>query len=158
MSEARRFSPLALIVATWFGAGSLPWAPGTWGSLAALPFAWLILHETGASALVAAAFLLFLLGCWAAEVAAQALNEEDPGSIVVDEVAGQWLTLAAAPFSFGGWIIGFLLFRLFDIWKPWPIRSVERKFTGGFAIMADDIVAAFYAIVLLLIGRHLLGR
>jgi phosphatidylglycerophosphatase A len=157
VSDGPRFSHPGLIVATWFGAGLLPRVPGTWGSLAALPFAWLIHRFGGASALVAAAFVLFLIGIWAAEVAMHALNEDDPGAIVVDEVAGQWLTLAAAPFGIVWWILGFLLFRLFDIWKPWPIRQAEKKFSGGFGVMADDIVAALYAVVLLLIGRRLLG-
>jgi len=152
-----RFSHAGLVVATWFGVGLLPGAPGTWASLAALPFAWVIHHFWGASGLVAGAFILFVIGVWAAEVAIHALNEDDPASLVVDEVAGQWLTLAAAPFGFYWWLSGFLLFRLFDIWKPSPIRQVEVKFSGGFAVMADDIVAALYAVVLLLIGRYILG-
>jgi phosphatidylglycerophosphatase A len=78
--------------------------------------------------------------------------------VVIDEVVGQWLTLFAFPVSLGGYAIGFLLFRLFDIWKPWPIRQVERRCGGGFGIMIDDVLAAVYAAAVIAIGRMLLER
>jgi phosphatidylglycerophosphatase A len=110
---------MARLIASWFGSGFLPGAPGTWGSLAALPLAWVI---------------------------------------VIDEVAGQWLTLFALPLDIFAYAIGFALFRLFDIWKPWPIRAVERRCGGGFGIMIDDVLAAIYALVVIVIGRWLLER
>jgi phosphatidylglycerophosphatase A len=143
---------------TWFGSGWLPWAPGTWGSLAALPFAWLILTYGGPAWLAFAALALFGAGCWAADIAARATQTKDPGWIVIDEVAGQWLTLLAAPPSLFGYAAAFLLFRLFDIWKPWPIDWADRRLEGGFGIMFDDVLAALYAAIVLIVGRALLER
>lgn len=142
-SPARR--DLCWWTATWFGSGALPKAPGTWGSLAALPFAWALQTGLGPGALVAAALVVFFLGIWVSERAASDLGQADPGEIVIDEVAAQWLVLAAVPPSWQSYLAGFLLFRLFDIWKPWPIRQVERRLGGGVGIMADDILAAGYA-------------
>lgn len=144
---------------TWFGSGWLPWAPGTWGSLAALPFAWLITtYGGGPGTLALAAVAFFALGCWASDIATRQTQTVDPGWIVVDEVVGQWLTLLAAPLSLVGYIAAFLLFRLFDIWKPWPVRWVERRLEGGLGIMADDVLAAAYAAIVLVIGRALIER
>jgi len=131
--------------ATWSGSGALPKAPGTWGSLAALPFAWLIQTSLGPVALVAAALVVFCLGIWVSEHTARRMGHSDPGQIVIDEVAAQWLVLAVVPPSWQSYLAGFLLFRLFDILKPWPIRQIERRLGGGFGIMADDILAAIYA-------------
>jgi phosphatidylglycerophosphatase A len=149
----------AALFVSWFGSGWLPWAPGTWGSLAALPFAWAIIaYGGGPGTLALASLVVFGLGCWAAEIAVRATNTDDPGWIVVDEVVGQWLTLLAAPFSPIGFTAAFLLFRLFDIWKPWPVRWADRKLGGGVGIMADDVLAAAYAAAVLEIGRSLLER
>lgn len=148
----------AAIFVTWFGAGWLPGAPGTWGSLAALPFAWLILRYGDPGLLAFASVGLFALGVWASDVAARETRTVDPGWIVIDEVVGQWLTLLAAPFSVVGFAAGFLLFRLFDIWKPFPIRQLERRLDGGFGIMADDVLAAVYAAAVLILGRLWLER
>ena len=92
----------------------------------------------------------------AARVAA-ASGHHDPGFIVIDEIAAQWLVLLATPQDWRFYAAAFLLFRLFDIAKPWPIRSVERRVAGGFGIMLDDVVAALYALVLLLIGQGVFG-
>jgi phosphatidylglycerophosphatase A len=143
---------------TWFGSGWLPWAPGTWGSLAALPFAWLILTYGGPGFLALAALALFGAGCWAADIAARETQTKDPGWIVIDEVVGQWLTLLAAPQSLFGYAAAFLLFRLFDIWKPWPIGWADQRLEGGFGIMFDDVLAAIYAAIVLIVGRALLER
>jgi phosphatidylglycerophosphatase A len=152
----------ASLLATWFGAGLLPGAPGTWGSLAALPFAWAIATLFGPAALLVAAAILFFVGWWAAEQVGRASGVADEGSIVIDEVAGQWLTLSVAPASAAAYVLGFLLFRLFDITKPWPARAAERNLPGGLGVMADDIVAGVYAAallyMLLTIGRALFGR
>ena len=152
----------ASLLATWFGAGLLPVAPGTWGSLAALPFAWAIATLLGQPALAIAAAVVFCIGWWAAAQVGGASGIADDGSIVIDEVAGQWLTLAVVPPSAAAYVLGFLLFRLFDITKPWPARTAERTIPGGLGVMADDIVAGFYAALLLYvlheIGRAFFGR
>ena len=147
----------AWLIATWFGTGLLPRAPGTWGSLAALPFAWAIAWAGGAVGLALAASVLFFLGWWAAERVARATGVADDGAVVVDEVVGQWLTLAAAPLDFADYLLGFLLFRFFDIVKPWPVSWADRRVAGGLGVMADDILAALYAASALLLLR-LLGR
>ena len=147
----------AALIATVGGIGLLPLMPGTWGSLAALPCAWAISALAGSAALAAAAILAFALGSWAAAVVAQASGAEDPGFIVVDEVAAQWLVLVAAPLDWRAYLAAFLLFRVFDIVKPWPVRAIERRVAGGLGIMLDDVAAAIYAILLLLIGEGVFG-
>lgn len=145
---------LALWLATFGPVGFLPIAPGTWGSLAALPAAWL-LHRLGSFPLLAGATLVStLLGLWAAGVYAK--GAEDPSEVIIDEFAGQLLALWAlsyalwargSPMHIFPWpdvLVGFLLFRLFDIWKPWPIRSAE-KLNGGVGIMLDDLLAGAMA-------------
>ena len=147
----------AALVATGFGAGWLPLMPGSWGSLAALPCAWAIRSLGGTTALAAAAVITFALGWWAAGRVARARGEHDPGFIVIDEIAAQWLVLLAAPLDWRAYAAAFLLFRLFDITKPWPAGLVERRVAGGLGIMLDDIVAAAYAVLLLLIGEGVFG-
>jgi len=133
------------IVGTWFGAGLLPIAPGTWGSAAALPFAWLILWFGGWIALAVAAVLIFAAGWWAASALESRLGTHDSGLIVVDEVAGQWLSLLPCPLDPLMFAIGFVLFRLADIFKPWPAGWADRQVDGGLGVMLDDILAAPYA-------------
>jgi len=135
----------AVIVATWFGAGKLPRAPGTWGSLAALPFAWGLVWAGGPAALLAGVAVVFGAGIWASNRVVQASGAKDPGEIVIDEVAGQWLALAAAPLDPLAYAIGFGLFRVFDIVKPWPACWIDRSMAGGAGIMLDDIIAGGYA-------------
>ncbi len=147
----------AHLLATWFGIGLLPKAPGTWGSLAALPFAWLLSLWGGPIALISGAFLVFLGGVWAAQCLENANGLKDPGYIVIDEVAGQWLTLAAVPADPLLYAVGFVLFRIMDIAKPWPINWLDRNVAGGFGVMLDDIGAGAYAgIALYLIAEYLL--
>ena len=133
-------------LATWFGVGLLRPAPGTWGSLAALPLAWAIVHIGGAPALAAATVVVFALGCWAADVYENAGGGKDPGVVVIDEVAGQWLGLIAAPLDPAYYLAGFLLFRLCDITKPWPAGWADRRVGGGLGIMLDDVLAALYGL------------
>lgn len=141
----------ATLVATWFGAGLLPMAPGTWGSLAALPLGWLIRWFGGTASLVVAAGLVFLIGWWATAHYRLYAAARDPSEVVVDEVSGQWLTfLVADPAIPWHWLLGFLLFRFFDIIKPWPANLVNRRSTA-FAVMADDTIAAIYALFTLAI-------
>ena len=139
----------ATLLATWFGAGRLPVAPGTWGSLAALPFAWGIVWLAGPFALLIATFVTLLAGIWASNAVTRASGVKDPGEIVIDEVAGQWLTLAFIPLDPLAYALGFALFRAFDIFKPWPANWIDRNVSGGTGIMLDDIVAGAYAGILL---------
>ncbi|MBL6954216.1 MAG: phosphatidylglycerophosphatase A [Alphaproteobacteria bacterium] len=143
----------ACLLATWFGAGLLRPAPGTWGSLAALPFAWIMVYYGGPVALAAATIAVFALGCWAGGVYEQASGGKDPGVVVIDEVAGQWLVLIAAPLHPWYYLAAFLLFRLCDITKPWPANWAERRFTGGLGIMLDDIMAALYGVAAIVAFR-----
>lgn len=139
----------ACLLATWFGTGLLPWAPGTWGSLAALPFAWLILSYLGPAWLFIAASLVFLAGWWASSAMVRERDAKDPGHIVIDEVAGQLLVLVAAPLELRFFALGFALFRLADIVKPWPASWADRRLKGGLGVMADDVLAAVYALIIL---------
>lgn len=139
----------AFLLATWFGCGRAAKAPGTWGSLAALPFAWIIQSWGGAMALLAAAAFCFAVGWWAAAVYVRRTGTDDPKEVVIDEVAGQWLVLAAAPLDPALYALGFLLFRIFDIWKPWPVNLADRTVGGGLGVMLDDILAALYGAALL---------
>lgn len=135
----------AKLLATWFGAGLAPKAPGTWGSVAALPFAWAIQTWAGSAALVLAASLLFLVGWAASNRLVNTMGIKDPQIIVVDEVVGQWLTLACGPVSIPAYLIGLLLFRAADITKPFPASWADRKVEGGLGVMLDDVFAAVYS-------------
>lgn len=146
--------PVALTLATWFGCGFFPLGPGTVGSLAAVAIAYAVDHLLGGTRqfLFGMVFLLFMPAVWASTQAAKALGKKDPGKVVVDEVLGQWVTLLAAPaFSLPYLLAGFALFRLFDIWKPWPVRNLEA-FPQGYGIVADDIGAGVYGALILYIG------
>lgn len=135
----------AFLISTWFGAGLLPIAPGTWGSAAALPFAWFIVWVGGPLALFAAAIVAFGLGVWAAESYSRHAGVKDASPIVIDEVAGQWLTLVPASLDPLTYLAGFLLFRVADIVKPWPANWADRALDGGLGVMLDDVFAGLYA-------------
>ena len=149
----------AVLIATGGGIGFLPGMPGTWASLAALPSAWAIrwLSHGRTWPLAVAALAAFLAGWWAASRVTRASGRVDPGAVVIDEIAAQWLVLLAAPLDPRAYAVAFLLFRVFDILKPWPIRWIERRVRGGLGIMVDDTGAAIYAVVLLLIGEGIFG-
>jgi phosphatidylglycerophosphatase A len=140
------------VLGTWFGAGLLPVMPGTWGSLAALPCAWAIRSLWGVAGLAIAATIVFAAGCWAAETAAKASGVKDPSAIVIDEVAAQWLVLLPAPLDPLSYAAAFMLFRIFDIWKPWPVGLADRRVLGGLGIMLDDLLAAVYAVLVFLVA------
>jgi len=147
----------AAVIATAGGIGLLPLMPGSWGSLAALPCAWAISALAGRPALATAAVLVFALGIWAAAAVTRASGSKDPGFIVVDEVAAQFLVLAVTPLDWRTYLAAFLLFRVFDIAKPWPVRAIERRVSGGLGVMLDDVAAALYAILFLLLGEGVFG-
>ena len=134
----------ALFVASFGYVGFFPIAPGTAGSLAALAlFAairWVGMPELELGVIV----LVMVVGVWAADGAERALGQKDPGPIVIDEVLGMLITLALIPISLSVVVVGFLLFRLFDIVKPFPAARMEQ-WPGGFGVMMDDAVAGLYA-------------
>ncbi|MGB0682854.1 MAG: phosphatidylglycerophosphatase A [Magnetovibrionaceae bacterium] len=138
---------LVLGLATWFGSGLAAKAPGTMGSLAALPFGWWIGSTFGPWGLMIAGALLFPVGTWAAQVYVTESGEEDPGPVVVDEVVGQWMVMAVAPLTPLGVFMAFGLFRFFDILKPWPVSLADRRVKGGFGVMLDDVLAGLYGMV-----------
>lgn len=149
----------AWVLATFFGAGRLKPGPGTWGSLAAAAIWYFGLRATHLSSWVAAAVTLAgvlvvtIIGIPAASIVERECGREDPGFVVIDEVAGQWLVLAAAPLQMGHAVVGFLLFRVFDIVKPPPARQLERLH-GGTGIMLDDLAAGVYGLLVMLVLRH----
>ena len=144
----------ACLAATWFGTGLIRPAPGTWGSLAALPFAWTMVQLGGPVALMVATAAVFALGCWASDVYERASEGKDPGSVVIDEVAGQWLVLIVVPLEPLYYLAGFLVFRLCDIAKPWPASWADGKVSGGLGIMLDDVLAALYGLAAILAFRY----
>ena len=132
----------AMLVASVGGIGLLPLAPGTWGSLVGVALAWAVIDTRVLLVLCA---VLFAAGWWAAKRVAERSGIADPGFVVIDEVVGQALGLASAPRTLWVCAVGFVLFRIADILKPWPIRRIEARFRNGFGIMIDDVAAAVYA-------------
>jgi len=141
-------------LATWFGCGHLPIAPGTWGSLAALPLGVLLLWLGGWSLLAAASVAISLAGWWASAQHVRSLGQDDPDEIVVDEVAGQWLALLPASLTWTDALCALLLFRAADILKPWPANWADRAIPGGLGVMVDDWIAGLYAALALAALRN----
>ncbi len=149
------------IIATWFGSGLLPKAPGTWGSLAAIPFAYIVSVYTCPYALIFGIIALFFIGIWASDKIEESVQKKDPGFIVVDEVVGQWIALLPLPFLYSILdpnsfyffsapiaVLAFIAFRIFDIWKPWPVNYADKNVHGGYGIMLDDVIAGMYALII----------
>lgn len=138
-----------ILCATWFGSGYAPKAPGTCGSLAALPFAWGLAFYGGPAWLFGAAVVVTVLGIRAADAYMARSGTHDPGPVVIDEVAGQWLAFVPAAalgaVSLPGLAFAFVLFRLFDILKPWPISWADNNVDGGLGVMLDDVLAGIAA-------------
>lgn len=146
---------IARLIATVLGVGHLRPASGTWGSAAALPLGWVLATLGGAPLLAMGTVAAYLGGIWATGVVTRDMVEKDPSIVVIDEVVGQWIALlpvvigaahAGAPLLalWPGWVAAFLLFRLFDIWKPWPVRVFDRM-KSPTGVMTDDVVAGIYA-------------
>lgn len=146
---------VATLIGTVLGVGYIRPAPGTWGSFVALPWAWLLHVLGGFPLLVIAIAIGFAKGWWASVIMIRDSEDKDPSEIVVDELIGQWiavLPLSYAAWSMGvnilalwpGWIAAFLLFRLFDIWKPGPVGWADRR-GGAFGVMLDDVIAGVFA-------------
>ncbi|HET6433275.1 phosphatidylglycerophosphatase A family protein [Dyella sp.] len=133
-------------IASGLGSGLTPWAQGTFGSAAAI-IPWLALRHLPWPLYALVVGLTFALGVWACDVAGRALGIDDHRSLVIDEFVGQWIALwpIVAVASWQGVLLGFVLFRLFDVWKPWPIRWLDRHLKGGMGVMVDDLVAGVFA-------------
>ena len=138
--------------ATVFGIGRSPVAPGTIASLVALPVAWIVMMYGGAFVLFALGAAIFIFGLWASERYAVQQGNSDPSECVIDEVAGQWLACAAAPLSPAGFVLAFVLFRLFDISKLWPV-SLGERLPGGWGIMTDDMIAGLLSALIIAVLR-----
>ncbi|MDG2376109.1 MAG: phosphatidylglycerophosphatase A [Woeseiaceae bacterium] len=144
------------LLAFGFGTGLAPKAPGTVGSLPGVLLAWLTLPLPLAWRL-AIGLLLIVAGIWICGESSRRIGVNDHGGIVWDEITGMYLTLLVAPPQIALWALSFALFRLFDIWKPWPIRELDHRLVGGAGIMLDDLVAALYAALILVLGGRLTG-
>ena len=150
------FSSPVHFLAFGFGSGLSPFAPGTAGTLAAIPL-YLLLVQLPFWGYVAVLLVMSLVGIWICGESSRRLGVHDHGGIVWDEFAGYLLTMLAAPAGWVWMVVGFCLFRLFDIWKPWPVRWVDREVSGGFGIMFDDILAGIYAWLALQVLARLFG-
>ena len=148
---------LATIIGTVFGVGYIRPAPGTWGSLVALPWAWLLHVLGGVPLLLLGVIAAFLKGWWATSKMTEGSDDHDPSEIVIDEVVGQWIALLPLSYAawsndipvhvmWPGWIAAFALFRLFDIWKPWIIGWADRR-GDALGVMLDDVIAGVFAAI-----------
>jgi phosphatidylglycerophosphatase A len=144
----------AHFIALGFGAGVSRFAPGTVGTLVAFPLWWLIRIGYGPVETLAIVVVLFAIGVWACELTGRHLGIADHGAMCWDEVVAFLAMLALVPDEWGWQLAAFLLFRFFDVVKPSPIREVERLLKGGFGVMADDILAAGYALVVLALVKR----
>ena len=148
---------LILLIATGFYSGMAPKAPGTWGSAFAL-LPWFFCRNLSLGWYLILLAGTLVIGTLAAGSAEKILDRPDPGCIVIDEILGIFITLTLAPNHPSAWILGFLLFRLFDIFKPFPVSWFDTHVHGGLGIMLDDVVAGIYALVTLQVVWYLLSR
>ena len=146
----------AHLIAFGFGAGLVPVAPGTWGTLLAFPLFWLLQPWTDALEFLLAAAILFGLGVWACDATGRALGVADHGGMVWDETVAFLLVLFFTPAALHWQALAFLIFRLFDILKPPPIRHYDRTLKNGFGVMFDDLIAAFYTLLVLAVAKTLI--
>jgi len=137
-----------MIIATGFYSGNLPKAPGTWGSLVGL-LLFFILHALSLPAYLAVVAGLFVIGSFAAGEAEKILDNSDPGVVVIDEIVGMLITMIAVPATPLTMVLGFILFRIFDIVKPFPVNFFDQRFHGGLGIMLDDVMAGIYSLIIL---------
>ena len=142
--------------ATGFGAGLSPLAPGTVGSLVGVLF-YMTMAGLPLAAYLSVVLVLAVFGVWVCDRAGKCLGVTDHPGIVWDEIVGVLITMTATPRSWQGVVLGFALFRLFDIFKPWPVASIDRRVGGGLGVMLDDVMAGLYALACLQILRHTFG-
>lgn len=145
-------------IASGFGIGLSPRAPGTVGSLAALVPWWFLLRDQPPWIYALALVVAFAVGVWAAGWVIDRTRIEDPGVVVWDEFIGQWIALFLLPAGWPWIIAAFALFRLFDIWKPWPVRWADRQLHGGTGAMLDDVLAGIYAFLVVQVLAALVAR
>ena len=143
---------LIKLIVTFFGSGLLPKAPGTWGSLATLPVAYLIGTYFGSNGILVFVVLVTALGIWASNVYVRSTGKKDPGEVVIDEVAGQSLALSLVPLDWRLYLVAFVLFRIFDILKPKPVSTLETL-PDGWGIMLDDLMAGLYALGVFVVAQ-----
>jgi phosphatidylglycerophosphatase A len=136
-------------LALGFGSGLAPKAPGTFGTIAAIPLVCLLAYSTTLSGYILVTLLASLIGVWLCGKTAHDMMVHDDSSIVWDEIAGLLITMIAVPLSWQTLLLGFILFRIFDILKPWPISYLDARVHGGFGIMVDDILAGVFALILM---------
>lgn len=139
-----------------FGAGLVPRLPGTAGTVVGLALYLLLSKMVAMQAMLAITAIAFVVGTWASGVTEKALGAADHGGIVIDEIVAFWLVLLFVPQTVWWFASAFVLFRLFDILKPWPIRFFDRHIPGGFGIMFDDLLAASYALIVVELGVRFL--
>lgn len=139
-----------------FGSGLVPAAPGTFGTLAALPL-YLLLAQLSLSWYLLAIAVGFAAGVFLCQYTSDALGVHDHGGIVWDEFVGYWITMIAVPLTWQWILIGFVLFRVFDIFKPWPVKIADAKMKGGFGIMFDDVLAGLYALACMHLALYLVN-
>ena len=136
----------AILLATWFGSGLIRPAPGSMGSLAAIPLGMLIYNLFGFYGFLIAIAVVFGIGVWASNVFDKKNADHDSASIVIDEVAGMWIAAIPAADHLWIWLVAFVLFRIFDIFKPWPVWWADEDLKGGMGVMMDDVLAGIYAL------------
>jgi phosphatidylglycerophosphatase A len=135
-------------IAFGFGSGALPFAPGTFGTLLAIPFYWLM-QPLSLTFYLTLVIIFTLASAWICQKVSREIQYHDHPGMCIDEFIGFFVTMIHAPPGISWIIVGFLLFRLFDIWKPWPINLIDKKMTGGFGMIFDDIVAGLFAMIII---------
>ncbi len=148
---------ISTILSTWFGVGYIPIMPGTAGSLVALPIAWIIIESLGHAWFLAILLSVLLLGIFVSDQCRKRYKEKDPSRIVIDEVVGQWVSVLFLAPDILYYSVGFVLFRFFDILKPWPISWVDQHIENGLGIMLDDVLAGIFSLIILAIAFWLFG-
>jgi phosphatidylglycerophosphatase A len=144
---------LAHVLGVWFGCGHFPKAPGTAGTVGAIPL-YLLLRPHGLVAVAIAAIVVTAIGTWASTIESRVLKTKDPQIVCIDEVAGVLVTWLGAPPGWKGTLAGFVLFRLFDQFKPWPARWAERNLPTGWGVMFDDVFAGVWGALVLIVAMR----
>ncbi|NNF47148.1 MAG: phosphatidylglycerophosphatase A [Desulfofustis sp.] len=148
---------LIVVLATGFYSGKIPFAPGTWGSAFAL-IPWYFCRGLSLANYLIVLGALFVVGFLTAGSAEKIFDKPDPGSIVIDEIMGMFVALTLAPNHPVAWLLGFILFRIFDVWKPFPVSWLDTHLHGGIGIMMDDVMAGIYALICLQLIWLVIGR
>ncbi len=140
-------------IAFGFGTGAIPVAPGTFGTLIAIPF-YLFLESYSDATYIVLTIMFALFSIWLCNKVSKEIHVHDHQGMCIDEIVGYLVTMIGAPYGWGWILLGFILFRIFDIWKPWPIRQVDAQVTGGLGMILDDVLAGIYSLIII----HILAR